>query len=174
MRSADLSVLKIDESSRSRRRRTGRLVWGILPATVLLAILVSAFALRSRSPEVELAAAHSASAGSAGGATLLNASGYVTPRRRATVAAKITARVEQIYAEEGMHVKAGQVLAVLDESDYRVRLNSAIADRDSTKANLKDLQVNLANAEIELHRNEELSKSGVTTQQALDNARTAV
>ena len=51
-----------------------------------------------------------------------------------------------MYAEEGMHVKQGQVLAILDQSDYRVRLNSAVADRDSTQAQLNDLQVNLKNA----------------------------
>jgi RND family efflux transporter MFP subunit len=132
------------------------------------------FALQKKVAPVEVVSAHVSSPGQAQAATLLNASGYVTPRRRATVAAKITARVEQMYAEEGMHVKAGQVLAILDQSDYRVRLNSAVADRESTQAALNDLQVNLKNAEIELHRNEELQKSGVTTQQALDNARTTV
>src|SRR5579872_6010668 len=173
MSRADLSVLKIDESVRSRRR--GRwLLWLLIP--LVLAVVAAAIALgvSHRSPRVDVTAVHPAAAGASTAQTLLNASGYVTPRRRATVAAKITARVEQIYAEEGMHVKAGQVLAVLDESDSRVRLNSAVADRDSTRAALKDLQVNLANAEIDLHRNEELAKSGVTTQQALDNARTTV
>jgi RND family efflux transporter MFP subunit len=123
---------------------------------------------------VEVVSAHTTGPGQAQAATLLNASGYVTPRRRATVAAKITARVQEIYVDEGMRVKAGQVLAVLDQSDARVRLNSAIADRDSTKAALDDLQVNLKNAEIELHRTQQLQKSGVSTQQALDTARTTV
>src|SRR5205814_5120907 len=104
---------------------------------------------------------------------LLNASGYVTPRRRATVAAKITARVTRMNAEEGMRVQQGQVLALLDDSDARVRLNSAIADRDSTEASMRDLEVNLANAERELKRTEGLRSGGVTSQQALDLARTA-
>ncbi|HSB74141.1 MAG TPA: efflux RND transporter periplasmic adaptor subunit, partial [Terriglobales bacterium] len=108
-----------------------------------------------------------------GQVALLNASGYVTPRRRATVAAKITARVTQVYAEEGMHVKQGQVLAVLDNSDYRVLLASAKADRDATAAGLQDLQVQLANAEIELRRTQQLEKQGVSSPEALDNARTA-
>jgi RND family efflux transporter MFP subunit len=173
MSPADLSALKIDDHSR-RTGGSGFFRW----VAVILGIIVIGsgvfFALQKKSAPVEVVSAHASSPGQAPPATLLNASGYVTPRRRATVAAKITARVEEMYAEEGMHVKAGQVLAILDQSDARVRLNSAIADRDSTQATLNDLQVNLKNAEVELHRNEELQKSGVTTQQALDNARTTV
>jgi RND family efflux transporter MFP subunit len=173
MSPADLSALKIDDHA----RHAGGGGW-IRWFAVILGVLVIGsgvfFALQKKVAPVEVVSARVSSPGQAQAATLLNASGYVTPRRRATVAAKITARVEQMYAEEGMHVKAGQVLAILDQSDYRVRLNSAVADRESTQAALNDLQVNLKNAEIELHRNEELQKSGVTTQQALDNARTTV
>ena len=173
MSPADLSALKIDDTHR-HSSRGGFLRW----IAIILGIVVIGtgvfFALQKKVTPVEVVSAHTSAPGQNQPSTLLNASGYVTPRRRSTVAAKITARVEQIYAEEGMRVKAGQVLAILDQSDARVRLNSATADRDSTQAQLNDLQVNLKNAEIELHRNEELQKSGVTTQQALDNARTAV
>jgi RND family efflux transporter MFP subunit len=141
-------------------------------AAVGLVLLIAAavYALRGRAPLVDVAAAQAPSAG--GEVALLNASGYVTPRRRATVAAKITARVTQMYADEGMRVKEGQILALLDDSDYRVRLNSAKADRDATAAQLQDLQVQLANAEIELHRTQQLTKQGVSSPEALDNART--
>lgn len=170
---ADLSALKIDDRHRSSNRG-GWLRW----FAVILGILVIGtgvfFALQKKVAAVEVVSAHTTAPGQAPPATLLNASGYVTPRRRATVAAKITARVEQIYAEEGMRVKAGQVLAILDQSDARVRLNSAIADRDSTQAQLNDLQVNLKNAQVELHRTQELKAGGVSTQEALDNARTLV
>src|SRR5579872_1420037 len=126
---ADLSVLKIDDSARSRRR--GRwLPWLLIPLAAAVIAIGVGYAIANRAPRVQVLTVHPASTGANGATTLLNASGYVTPRRRATVAAKITARVEQIYAEEGMRVKAGQVLAVLDESDSRVRLNSAVADRD--------------------------------------------
>lgn len=173
MSPADLSALKIDDHA--RRKGGGKFLrWFAIAIGIIVIGAGAFFALQKKVPAVEVVSAHASTPGQAQAATLLNASGYVTPRRRATVAAKITARVEQMYAEEGMHVKAGQVLAILDQSDYRVRLNSAIADRDSTRAALNDLQVNLKNAEIELHRNEELQKGGVTTQQALDNARTTV
>ena len=173
---ADLSALKIDDHARHGHSdgRGGFLRW----FAVILGVLVIAsgifFATQKKSAAVEVVSARVSNPGQTQAATLLNASGYVTPRRHSTVAAKVTARVQEIYVDEGMHVKAGQVLAVLDQSDYKVRLNSAIADRDSTQATLNDLQVNLKNAEVELHRTEELKAGGVTTQQALDTARTTV
>ena len=105
---------------------------------------------------------------------MLNASGYVTPRRRATIAAKITARVNEMFAEEGMRVQEGQVLATLDDSDARVRLLSAQAERNATAATLADLRVNLANAERDLRRWEELWKDGAVSEQSVDQGRTAV
>jgi RND family efflux transporter MFP subunit len=167
----DLSSLKIDEHARTPGGR-GWLRWVAAAIGVLLLVLAAAFALINRAPVVQLATAHAV--GGDARVALLNASGYVTPRRRATIAAKITGRVTQMFAEEGMRVQAGQVLATLDESDARVRLTSAEADRDATSAALADLQVNLANAEREMRRTEELEKSGVSSPQALDLARTTV
>src|SRR5205807_5186652 len=91
-----------------------------------------------------------------------------------TVAAKVTGRVEQIYAEEGLHVRSGQVLATLDCSQPNAALTSARTERDATAAQLKDLEVQLGNAERELQRAEGLRNAGVNTQQALDSARTTV
>ncbi len=166
----DLTTLKIDE--RSRRRGGGRKWMQRFAAALGAILLISAliFALRGKTSVVEVATAHGSSESRA---TLLNANGYVTPRRRATVAAKITARVTQLFAEEGMRVQEGQVLARLDDSDARARLLSAKADRDATSATLADLQVNLVNAERELRRTQELQSGGVSSQQSLDLARTA-
>jgi RND family efflux transporter MFP subunit len=111
-------------------------------------------------------------AAQAGRPALLNASGYVTPRRRATIAAKITGLVQEIFAEEGMRVAAGQVLATLDDSDARARLISAKADREATAATLADLRVNLANAERDRQRMEALWKDTAVSEQAVDQART--
>jgi RND family efflux transporter MFP subunit len=166
----DLSPLKIDEGARSRRGRR-ILPWFAAIIGLLVIVAGAVIALQNRAPLVEVATAHASAANDR--VALLNASGYVTPRRRATVAAKITARVTRMNAEEGMRVQQGQVLALLDDSDARVRLNSAIADRDSTEASVRDLEVNLANADRELKRTEGLRSGGVTSQQALDLARTA-
>jgi RND family efflux transporter MFP subunit len=165
----DLTGLKIDE--RARPRSGGKwLRWIAAAIGVCFLVFALGFVLIGKTPTVQLATAHSTSGDTR--VALLNASGYVTPRRRATVAAKITGRVIKMYAEEGMHVQAGQVLAVLDESDARARLISAQADRDATSAALADLRVNLANAERELRRTQGLEQAGVSSPQALDLART--
>src|SRR5579862_9806871 len=69
-------------------------------------------------------------------------------------------------------VSEGQILARLDDSDAQVRLSSAKADRDAAAAAIQDLQVQLQNAQIELHRAQSLQKDGVASQEALDTART--
>ncbi|HWR35268.1 MAG TPA: efflux RND transporter periplasmic adaptor subunit [Clostridia bacterium] len=166
----DLSNLRIDDSA--RKGATSKwLRWFAATFGAVLLIAAGVFAFRSKAPVVEVVSAH---APAEAREVLLNASGYVTPRRRATVAAKITGRVVQLNAEEGMRVGDGQVLAVLDDSDARVRLNSAKAERDATAAGLSDLQVQLANAERELRRTLTLQNQGVTSTQALDLARTTV
>jgi HlyD family secretion protein len=167
----DLSALRIDEHARRGPQRHGRRVL-VIVAVGVLAVGGTGYALlREQVPEVQTAIVR---ADKGGRPALLNASGYVTPRRRATVAAKITARVNEIYAEEGMRVEVGQVLARLDDSDAKVRLTAAIADRDATAAALGDLQVNLVNAERELKRNEELFQRRLIAEQQIDAARLAV
>src|SRR2546422_4906955 len=167
----DLSALKIDERARRGPRRGARRV--IVAALIALPLLAGgAWALlREQTPEVQTTTVR---ADKGGRPALLNASGYVTPRRRATVAAKITARVNEMLAEEGMRVEAGQILARLDDSDAKVRLTAAIADRDATAAALGDLQVNLVNAQRELKRNEELFQRRLIAEQQTGGARLAV
>jgi RND family efflux transporter MFP subunit len=166
----DLSSLKIEDRSRSAGK-TGkrlRMFAAGLGALVVVGGLLLAF--RTQKPLVEVAAARPA--GDLQSQALLNASGYVTPRRRATVAAKVTGRVEQIYAEEGLHVKSGQVLAELDCSQPKASLISARTDRDATAAALADLEVQLGNADREWKRAESLRAAGVNSVQQLDAART--
>ncbi len=167
----DLGSLRIDEGQR-KGGKTGKIL-GFASAALGLAVLIAgaAFALRSQKPVVEVAQAQKAEAG--GRAALLNASGYVTPRRRATIAAKITGRVTGVFFDEGTHVREGQLLSTLDDSDAKRALDSAKADRDSAQAAIADFQVQLRNAEIVLGRAEKLQKAGVQTQEALDNASTA-
>jgi RND family efflux transporter MFP subunit len=171
MASPDLSALRIDDRARRGQPRKGRrvLVVAVL-AIVLLGGAAYAF-LREQTPEVQTVTVR---ADKGTRPALLNASGYVTPRRRATVAAKITARVNEMLAEEGMRVESGQVLARLDDSDARVRLASAVADRDAMAATVGDLRVNLANAEKDLARWSDLYKRNLIAEQQLDTARTTV
>jgi HlyD family secretion protein len=164
----DLGSLHIPERQRRDTRTVKRAIFATIPLLLLAGIAMAAYTFRMRKPLVDVATAATAEA--SGGQTLLNASGYVTPRRRATIAAKITGRVIGVFFDEGTHVHAGQVLATLDDSDAKRALDAAKADRDASQATIVDYQVQLKNAEIELYRARELQKAGVQTQQALDNA----
>ena len=77
---------------------------------------------RERPIEVEVSAVTERAAGTQ--ASVLNASGYVTARRRATVSSKVTGKLIEVNVEEGMAVREGQVLARLDDS-HRARLAGA-------------------------------------------------
>lgn len=88
------------------------------------------------------------------------------------MAAKITGKVIEVDTDEGMHVKEGQIIARLDCSEFDAALAAAKADKIATQATVADLQVNLANADRELKRTQQLTDAGVSTPQALDAART--
>jgi RND family efflux transporter MFP subunit len=167
----DLSGLRIDERVRTSvmGKRTRRVIaWSVIAVIIVIGAF---FGLRGRTAVVTLAEARPG--GDPAAATLLNASGYITPRRRATIAAKITARVVDVFVDEGMAVAEGQLLARLDDSDAQRRLQAARTQRDATAAAIASLRVNLANAERELARNESLAADGYASTQALDQARTA-
>jgi len=168
----DLGSLRIHEG----QRKGGRVGKGLAIFFGLLIILAGAgtgiYALLNSKPVVEVAVARRAE-GPASREALLNATGYVTPRRRATIAAKITGRVTGVFFDEGTHVHSGQLLATLDDADARRALETAGSDSTSAKAAITDYEVQLKNAQILLHRTEELQKAGVQPQEQLDNARTA-
>jgi RND family efflux transporter MFP subunit len=167
---ADLGSLRIHDSHRSGGQTGKRLGYAsaVLGAIVIIAGL--AFAFRNQTPAVEVVTAEKPEAG--GLSAILNASGYVTPRRRATIAAKITGRVTGVFFDEGTHVHAGQLLATLDDSDTKRALDSAKADRNASQAAIADFQVQLKFAQIQLRRADQLQKAGVQTQEQLDTAST--
>ena len=166
----DLGSLRIDDHKR-KAGSAGKRIGIILGVLALLVISGGFYAYIRQAPTVEVAEAQLQDRAVP---ALLNASGYVTPQRRATVAAKITGRVTGVFFTEGMFVHNGFVLATLDDSDAQRTLASAKADRDATQASILDLQVQLKNANIELKRAEALQQAGVQTQEALDNAQMAV
>ena len=166
----DLGSLRIHDGQRSKSGMGKRVFYAAIPVVIFGAIVATAFALRNQKPIVEVATVAKPETG--GPLTALNASGYVTPRRRATIAAKITGRVTGVFFDEGTRVKEGQLLSTLDDSDYKRALDSAKADRDASQAAIADLEVQLRNAEIQLKRAQQLRESGIQTQEALDNALT--
>ncbi len=167
----DLGSLRIGDGQRKGSGMGKRVMYAAIPVLIFAGIVAAAYAFRSQKPVVEVATASKPEAG--GRQALLNASGYITPRRRATIAAKITGRVTGVFFDEGTRVAEGQLLATLDDADVKRSLDSAKADRDASQAAIADFEVQLKNAQIELRRAEQLKAAGVQTEEALDNAMTA-
>lgn len=92
--------------------------------------------------------------------SILDASGYVVARRRATVSSKMTGKVMKVFIEEGMYVEEGQILAQLDDSTMQADLNYS--------------QSQLNEAKRIFNRTQELAKDELASQAALDAARASV
>ncbi|MEI6126048.1 MAG: efflux RND transporter periplasmic adaptor subunit [Pseudomonadota bacterium] len=167
----DLSALKIDHRARTAPDR-GR--WAIVSIAGILIAGAVLFGFIFKNKKITVEAAPARAVISSEGVAMLNASGYVTPRRRATIAAKITGRVQETLVEEGMQVTQGQILAQLDNADALERLKAAAADLDVARATIADLKVNLADAQRTRTRIENLNKTGVASNQDMDRTSAAV
>ncbi|HYM44333.1 MAG TPA: efflux RND transporter periplasmic adaptor subunit [Steroidobacteraceae bacterium] len=112
----------------------------------------------------------------AGGAgpSVLDATGYVTARRQATVSAQITGTVTQVLFDEGDHVRAGQVLARLDDTAQRAAVAQAQAQLQSAQAVLTENEAQLAQYRRDVRRDEDLVKRNLVSQQAMEQAATQV
>ena len=113
-----------------------------------------------------------AARGAAAASSILDASGYVVPRRQATVASKITAKMVELDIEEGDHVQGGQIIAKLDDTNIRAALNQAAAQLEFAKAGLAETLVNLANAQRDYDRQKTLLQGHFVSQSAVDNSQT--
>src|SRR5207247_8929621 len=97
--------------------------------------------IRPKAIEVRTVLAREVASG--GERTVLNASGYVTARRAATVSSKVTGKVTEVLIEEGVKVKEGQVLARLDDTNVKAGLKLAEAQWDSARAALEETRVRI-------------------------------
>ena len=152
-----------------------RWLWPAVGSALVVVLLGAAgwWFLTARPVAVQTAAAVAPGAGGAAGA-LLQATGYVTARRQATVSTQITGTLTKVLIEEGDHVKAGQVIATLEDSALRASLVAAQANLQAAQAQVTQLQAQLAQAEADARRQSELVASGMTTRQASEQSRTAV
>jgi RND family efflux transporter MFP subunit len=123
----------------------------------------------SKAVEVRIVGVHE-STGAKPDRTVLNASGYVTARRAATVSSKITGKVTEVLIEEGMKVQEGQVLARLDDTNVKASLHLAEAQLVSARNALAETRVRIREAEQELERQSGLLRNKIATQADYDHA----
>jgi RND family efflux transporter MFP subunit len=164
-----LNELRIDRDARPRRRARGR--WLAVAALAVLALAAAAWLVWARvaPPTVRTVAARTA-APAGGTGSVLDASGYVTARRQATVSAKITGKVTEVLIEEGQRVKEGEVLARLDDTEARAQLTLARAQLAQARSQEGEIRALLAQAERDYTRQQELAARQLVAAQALDAA----
>jgi len=138
---------------------------------VVVILIFGAWAWHRRSGaiSVQTAAVRDFSVGG-GDRTVLNASGYVTARRAATVSSKVTGKVVEVLIEEGMKVKEGQIVARLDDTNVQTSLAVARAQLESARAALAETRAQLKQADDEYHRVSELARQNIASQSDLDVA----
>jgi RND family efflux transporter MFP subunit len=163
---ASLDSLRIERGAEPPSRP---LLWVAIAVAVLAVGALAAWALaRPRAAEVRTALV--VERHSTGGATVLNASGYVTARRQATVSSKVTGKVIEVRIEEGMAVREGDVLARLDASRPDAELRLAEAQADAAESALEELRVRIAEAQLDLDRARHLLERSVGSQMDFDRA----
>jgi RND family efflux transporter MFP subunit len=161
-----LDRLKIDRPD----ERGGSRWWLALVLTVVVAAVAIGWVLaRPGAAEVGVATAREVRLG--GQQTVLNASGYVTARRQATVSSKVTGKVLEVLIEEGMAVAEGQVLARLDDANVRAAFRLSEAQLGAARAELEETRVRRAEAKLDLDRVASLVERQVASQADLDRAR---
>ena len=155
-----LGELKIAEEQRGSGRMA---VWtAVFGGALVLAGIVAAAFLFGREPEaIAVRTARVRSAAMSAGATVLNASGYVTARRQATVSSKMAGQITEISIEEGMRVAAGQVLARLDSSNLDRSLSLAEAQTVAARKALLEVEAQLAEARLRQERTRRLVEERV-------------
>jgi HlyD family secretion protein len=168
----DLSALRIEREPLKVNRRAW-MKW------VMLFVILGlggggayAWLNRERPVDVEVATVTERAAGTH--ASVLNASGYVTARRRATVSSKVTGKLIEVNVEEGMQVRQGQVLARLDDSTTRAVLALSRAQLEAARRAVPETEVRLEEARVNLRRHEQLRKDGLNTPADIDQAQATV
>jgi HlyD family secretion protein len=104
------------------------------------------------------------------GAQILVATGYVVPQRKANVSPRIGGRVAKIFVDDGTTVKTGQVIAVLEDADYRAQLLQADADVKSAQAREQRAAVDQKDSQRSYDREQIVQQKGVSTPAAMDTA----
>ena len=167
-RKSSIDALRIDRDDvPDSSGRAGRwLIAGLVIA--VLGVVLFLWLGRASAVEVTTSAVREVASGER--ATVLNASGYVVARRKATVSSKVTGKVVDVRIEEGMQVDEGQLLATIDDANVRAGLALARAQRAASDTSLAETRVRVRKAELDLERARALVAERVVSQAEVDVA----
>ena len=156
-----LNNLKIDRSRSPGEDQSSLSKLYLLGIAVILVIIFSWFFLSEEElKEVTTFTVKSLEMSDSSATSILDASGYVVARRRATVSSKMTGKVMKVFIEEGMYVEEGQLLAQLDDS-------TMLADLNYSESQLNE-------AKRIYDRTLELTKEDLASQASLDAAKASL
>jgi RND family efflux transporter MFP subunit len=120
--------------------------------------------------EVKTAAVAAIATSSSGSASVLDATGYVVPRRIATVSAKVTGKVREVLIEEGQRVEAGQIMATLDPIDADSNRALALSQLGAARSQVGSVQAQLKEAEANAARLGQLVGQKLVSRQQFEQA----
>lgn len=167
----DLSRLAIDRSKKAfssgrKRKRT----WIIALIGIVTILAIAMVAMRgNRAVTAEIGTVASAYPSQA--ITALNATARVTAFRKAAVSTKATGKLEYLGVQEGSIVKAGDVLARIENRDVLATQEQAQASVRAAKANLEQGLAEFRDAEANLRRTEDLANKNFISGAQLDTAK---
>jgi HlyD family secretion protein len=164
-----LEQLRIERPPEAAGQGAPRAALWAAAVVVVLGVAAAWWFLAPRPAEVRVAAVREEAGGAAPGA-VLNASGYVTARRQATVSAKVTGKVVEVMIEEGMAVRQGQELARLDSRNVAAQVALAEAQLEDARRALRETEVRLRQANLTRERQRRLHAQAVTSQADVDAA----
>ena len=171
MSTTDLSKLTISRDQKAfSGKKTGRKKWWII-ATIIVVIGGAAVALRGGGGTQQVESGIVASAYPSQSITALNATGRVSAQRKAAVSTKATGRLEFLGVQEGSVVKAGEILARIENRDVSATLDQAQAALRAARANVEQGMAELRDAESNLKRSEDLANKNFISSASLDTAK---
>jgi RND family efflux transporter MFP subunit len=169
-----LSQLRIDRNKVESPSRAPWIIALILVALVLAGVGVWWWMSSQQRFEVSAVSAIAPSASGSGSTAVLQATGYVTARRQATVSAQITGTLSEVLIEEGEHVETGQVLARLEDTAQQANVAQAQAQVAQARAQVGQIKARLDQAQRDLVRQLDLVGRKLVSKQAVETAQTEV
>jgi RND family efflux transporter MFP subunit len=171
---AQLRIERPTPPASTGRRRGVRSVFliGIAIAVVAAAGSVAYWNVsQAKAVPVQTAVARSLPSGATGvptGGSMLDASGYVVALRDTTVSAKAIYKVRQMLVQQGERVKAGQMIAELDDSNVRAALEEAVVQVKQARAALAQAKLARHDARPTFLRQQKELAEGLISQDAFD------
>ena len=166
-----LNNLKIDRSTTPSQDQSSLSKLYLLGIAVILVIFFSwLFLSEEELKEVTTFTVKSLEMSDSSATSILDASGYVVARRRATVSSKMTGKVMKVFIEEGMYVEEGQLLAQLDDSTMLADLNYSESQLNEAKR-IYDRTLELTREDLASQASLDAAKASLEGLEALNAVR---